>query len=165
MAFLKLLFGFVLFFLAVGYLFYPRLIISLNHFFREYFFNDTFIITRRRRVGLLFLLLSLLGFYMGITAWRTEPVGIKTKNFSPLEQKLSQGRHFYISRKYDLMLKEYKAALVLDGNNLEAMKGLGLAHLMLGEKKKARIIWEQALKLSPGDAYLNRCLARLKKSK
>ncbi|MFH1259040.1 MAG: hypothetical protein ABII74_04390 [Elusimicrobiota bacterium] len=158
---LKFIAAIVFFVLSAGYLFYPKFIINLNSFFRDQLFNDAFIITRRRQLGLLFLLLALLSSYMGISAWKHGAVRVKQKSLSAVDRKILLGRVYYNSGKYNLMLNEYKQALALDNHNLTALKGIGLAWLMMGERKKATNIYEQALRIAPEDAYLRKRLRQL----
>jgi len=61
------------------------------------------------------------------------------------------------------MLNEYKQALSLDNDNLAALKGIGLAWLMMGEREKAVNIYEQALRIAPEDTYLKKRLRELRK--
>lgn len=162
MTLLKIIAAIVFFVLSAGYLFYPKFIVNLNGFFRDQLFNDAFIITRRRQLGLLFLLLALLSSYMGISAWKLGAVRVKQNNLSAVDKKILLGRIYYNSGKYNLMLNEYKQALALDNRNLAALKGIGLAWLMMGERKKAANIYEQALKIAPDDAYLKKRLRQLR---
>jgi len=64
---LKILCGIIFFLLGLGYLYQPNLILRINAFFRNYLFNDRFLL-ERRKWGIFFLLLSFIAFYMGITA-------------------------------------------------------------------------------------------------
>ncbi len=67
MAILKVFCGILFFFLGLGYLYQPKFILRINTFFRNYVFNDRFIL-ERKKWGIFFLLLSMIAFYMGITA-------------------------------------------------------------------------------------------------
>jgi hypothetical protein len=58
MAFVKLLIGFLLFVLGLGYLFQPQLIMRLHAFIRENFLKDSVVLLSHRRIGILLLLLS-----------------------------------------------------------------------------------------------------------
>jgi len=64
---LKIICGLIFLLLGLGYLYQPKFILRVNAFFRNYFFNDVYIL-RRRKLGIFFLLLSLIAFYMGLTA-------------------------------------------------------------------------------------------------
>jgi hypothetical protein len=64
---LKILCGIIFFLLGLGYLYQPNFILRINVFFRNYLFNDRFLL-ERRKWGIFFLLLSVIAFYMGITA-------------------------------------------------------------------------------------------------
>lgn len=71
---LKIIFGIIFFFLGLGYLYQPNFILRVNIFFRNYFFNDRYLL-ERRKWGVFFLLLSLIAFYMGIAALLRSPKG------------------------------------------------------------------------------------------
>jgi hypothetical protein len=58
MALVKLLIGFLLFLLGLGYLFQPQLILRLHAFIRENFLKDSVVLLSHRRIGILLLLLS-----------------------------------------------------------------------------------------------------------
>ena len=58
MAFVKLLIGFLLFVLGLGYLFQPQLIMRLHAFIRENLLKDSVVLLSHRRIGILLLLLS-----------------------------------------------------------------------------------------------------------
>ncbi|GEM_PF-1607560 len=64
---LKIVCGIIFLLLGFGYLYQPRIILRFNAFFRNYLFNDRFLL-ERRKLGVFFLLLSLIAFYMGLTA-------------------------------------------------------------------------------------------------
>lgn len=64
---LKILCGIIFLLLGLGYLYQPNLILRINAFFRNYLFNDRFLL-ERRKWGIFFLLLSFIAFYMGLTA-------------------------------------------------------------------------------------------------
>jgi hypothetical protein len=58
MPLLLLIIGFVLFFLGLGYLFQPQLILRFNAFMRDTFFKDSLALLYNRRVGIYLVLLS-----------------------------------------------------------------------------------------------------------
>ena len=64
----KLIIGLVLLILSMGYLYKPNLILRLNDWGKRYIFNDLWVINYRWKTGVLFLVLSLIALYMGITA-------------------------------------------------------------------------------------------------
>ena len=65
MRFLEILIG--LFFLigSLGYLYRPTIIIRFNAWGRKYLFNDQLLVTHRKKIGVLLLIVSVIFLYGG----------------------------------------------------------------------------------------------------
>ena len=61
----KIVAGFVLGLLGLGYLYRPDLIERMNAVLRDYVLNDAYIALERKKWGMFFMLISFLFFYMG----------------------------------------------------------------------------------------------------
>ncbi|MBN1383754.1 MAG: hypothetical protein JW983_02575 [Elusimicrobia bacterium] len=66
MVVLKLICGIILLILGFVYLYRPKLIIKINLFAKEFLFNDTYILLHRKKIGVFFIVLSVIAIYM---AW------------------------------------------------------------------------------------------------
>ncbi|MDD5686694.1 MAG: hypothetical protein PHE88_02530 [Elusimicrobia bacterium] len=62
----KLVCGIILLFLGIIYLYKPKLVMRINYYAKEFLFNDTYVLLRRKKIGIFFIVLSLIAFYM---AW------------------------------------------------------------------------------------------------
>lgn len=65
MRFLEILIG--LFFLvgSLGYLYRPTIIIKFNAWGRKYIFNDQLLVTQRKKIGIVLLIVSIIFLYGG----------------------------------------------------------------------------------------------------
>ncbi|MBD3272688.1 MAG: hypothetical protein GF384_09160 [Elusimicrobia bacterium] len=59
-------FAILLLILGCFYLYNRRLILQFNAFLRNNIFNDVHVLTNHRKIGVLFILISLVFFYMAI---------------------------------------------------------------------------------------------------
>jgi len=66
MALVKLICGIVLLFLGFIYLYEPKIITRINNYAKEFLFNDTYVLLRRKKIGAFLILLAIIAFYM---AW------------------------------------------------------------------------------------------------
>ena len=53
------------------------------------------------------------------------------------------------SGKYDVAVKTYQAAISLDGKNVRAWMGLGVAYRHAGDKELSRAAFEEAVRIEP----------------
>ncbi|MFH1541395.1 MAG: hypothetical protein ABID79_06075 [Elusimicrobiota bacterium] len=60
----KLICGIVLLFLGYIYLYRPKTVIKINFYANKFLFNDAFVLLRREKIGALFILFSIIAFYM-----------------------------------------------------------------------------------------------------
>ena len=68
MAVMKLICGIVFLFLGFIYLYRPKLVIKINLYAKEFLFNDTYVLLRKKKIGALFILLAIIAFYMAWTS-------------------------------------------------------------------------------------------------
>ena len=78
---------------------------------------------------------------------------IKGMNF--IEQSLFVALNNIYEGRYDLAISNCEDVLLVESDNLLALKRLGSAYYAFGNKTKAREIWERALKIKPDDKELN----------
>lgn len=69
----KLVLGFLLTILGLGYLYRPDLIERVNALLRETLFNDAYIALERKKWGAFFLLMGFLFLYMAFSALSRVP--------------------------------------------------------------------------------------------
>jgi len=85
---------------------------------------------------------------------------VKGMNF--VEQSLFVALNQIYDGRYDLALRNCEEVLQLEPNNLLALKRMGSAFYALGNKLKAREIWEKALRIVPDDRELINFLKKAK---
>ena len=64
---LKLVCGIVFLFIGFIYLYKPKLVVRINFYAKEFLFNDAYVLLRRKKIGVFFILLSVIAFYMAWT--------------------------------------------------------------------------------------------------
>ena len=63
---LFLIFGIMSLLLSLGYLYKPDTIIRINEFFKKTVFNDQHVIFRRKKIGIILLIIGVIAFFLGI---------------------------------------------------------------------------------------------------
>ncbi|MFH1282622.1 MAG: tetratricopeptide repeat protein [bacterium] len=81
---------------------------------------------------------------------------IEGMNF--IEQSLFVALDHIRKGRYDLAIGKCNDVLLVEPDNILALKRLGSAYYMMKKKDKSSEIWEKALKLSPNDAELKKFL-------
>ena len=61
-----LLFGVMSLLLSLGYLYKPDTIVKINEFFKKRIFNDQHVIFRRKKIGIVLLVIGVIAFFLGI---------------------------------------------------------------------------------------------------
>ncbi len=67
MRLLEVLIGLLLLIISVGYLYQPTIIIRFNAWGRKYLFNDQLLITHRKKIGVILLIISIVFLYGGFS--------------------------------------------------------------------------------------------------
>ncbi|NIM02911.1 hypothetical protein GTN66_02000 [bacterium] len=65
MRLLEILIGLLLLIISVGYLYRPTIIIRFNDWGRKYLFNDQLLITHRKKIGVVLLIIAIIFLYGG----------------------------------------------------------------------------------------------------
>lgn len=79
-----------------------------------------------------------------------------------VEQKLSASLNYIYEAQYDFAIQECNDVLLLEPDNILAMKRLGSSYYGLKKLDMAKRIWSDALKHSPNDPELKKFLRILK---
>jgi tetratricopeptide (TPR) repeat protein len=83
---------------------------------------------------------------------------IKEGGIDLVEQKLWNSLQYFYDGKYDLVIKECQEVLELEPENILAYKRMGSAYFAMGNKEKAKEIWQKALQIAPDDEELKEFL-------
>jgi len=62
---LEILIGLLFLIISVGYLYRPTIIIRFNAWGRKYLFNDQLLITHRKKIGVILLIIAIVFLYGG----------------------------------------------------------------------------------------------------
>lgn len=65
MRLLEILIGLLFLIISVGYLYRPTIIIRFNAWGRKYLFNDQLLITHRKKIGVVLLIIAIVFLYGG----------------------------------------------------------------------------------------------------
>ena len=65
MRLLEILIGLLFLIISVGYLYRPTIIIRFNAWGRKYLFNDQLLITHRKKIGVILLIIAIVFLYGG----------------------------------------------------------------------------------------------------
>lgn len=65
MRLLEILIGLLFLIISVGYLYRPTIIIRFNAWGRKYLFNDQLLITHRKKIGVVLLIIAVVFLYGG----------------------------------------------------------------------------------------------------
>ncbi len=148
MAILKIVISIILLLCGIGYYYFPKIIYKINSFFRKYLFNDNFILNYNKKIGLFFIVTSLVGFYIGFTGlMRTKDIKIPGLNQQDLN--LYQALQLISNHKYDAAILIYEDILRTNPGNIRALANIGLAYYLKEDHNRARQFWEQGLRIEP----------------
>ena len=86
---------------------------------------------------------------------------IVTQGMNFVEQKLYQAVNHFYEGKYDLVITECQEVLNLEPKNPLALMRLGSAFYAIGQKQKARQVWEKLLEIQPDNEQLKEFLRSL----
>lgn len=75
-----------------------------------------------------------------------------------LEYKKNAALRYIYDGKYHLAIKELNSILILEPNDVIALKRIGSAYFQLNDKARAKKAWRKAYKLSPKDSRLKKWL-------
>lgn len=125
----------------MGWIYYyrPQYVQKINAYFKNIIFNDRNILLKRKKIAVVFLLLSAFFFTSGFLISQDE----KNKKSLPVET-INKEIVFDIISVYMKHLDE-------EPGDLTALKKLAYAYDAIGEKKREFTIWKRILTLYPED--------------
>jgi tetratricopeptide (TPR) repeat protein len=162
MIFLKLFIGILFFFLGWIYLYRSNLVLSLNRLARDIFFNDRRILLERKKLSILFFCFSFIALYMGFSSFSKE-LASRGKNHWTLESDnylMYLAMQDYCTERYESALGKYAEILKHKPDDPDVLKRIAYTYTAMGEKKKARAIWQKLLRLVPTDEDISRKLSQ-----
>jgi len=141
--------GYILFFLGLVYIYYPGLILKINSIIKRYLFNDSFVMFHRKKIGLLYILISIIMIYYGIIFFKSET-----------SYKIYQAYKNYCYGKYSKTEKICLEILNVEPNNIKAIEQLALVYFVMGDYKKAKIYCKKFLSKQPENVKIQKILEK-----
>ncbi|MDI6640886.1 MAG: hypothetical protein QME68_01060 [Elusimicrobiota bacterium] len=128
------------FLIGLAYFYQPKLIITFNNFMKKVFFNDTQVLLHRKKIGIIYVLLSAVIFFLGFYI----PYLQQNKEFIK-EIKLYRAWRYYHQGNYDMAEKLSLEVFNVDPKNLTVIKQLALVYFVKGDYRKAKYFSEKFL--------------------
>lgn len=127
----------------MGWIYYykPQSVQKINGYFKNIIFNDRNVLLKRKKIAVVFLLLSAFFFTSGFLISQNE------KNRKPLPVPVETIDKEII---FDI-ISIYMKRLDENPEDLATLKKLACAYDTIGEKKREFIIWKRILTLYPED--------------
>jgi Flp pilus assembly protein TadD len=82
--------------------------------------------------------------------------------FTPIDQKIFDGRQAILEGKYDVAIKKCQDILDLNPNDITALKIMGSAFFLLDDHTRARKLWSRVLEIDPNDKEIGEFLKQLR---
>lgn len=167
MSFIKLILGILFLFLGWIYFYKPNLVVNINRIIRETFFNDKHTLLKRKKLAILFFCLSFIALYMGFTsmARKIEKQEKDTWLMENYKYSMYIATQDYYLKKYNSALKRYKRILNEAPDKKEVLKWMAIVYSEMGERIKAKALFQKLLQMSPNDRDIQRELKKLTDSK
>ena len=164
MIFLKIVLGVFFLFLGLIYLYNPNLVLNINRVVREVFFNDKKVILERKKLAILFFCFAFLPLYMGFTSL----AGLFAKQdkkiwfIEPIKYSMYMATQDYYAGRYTSAIEKYKRILPLSSDKQSVLKCMAFTYLAMGNKEKAKVLFERLLQINPDDYTVKIKLKQLK---
>ena len=146
----------LLFIIGLGYLYAPNLILILNNWMRKVLFNDTKVLFYRKKIGSIYILISLILVYGSLI--------LPSQKFSQqtVRKKLIKAYSNFYSNKYEQAQFLCQEILNIEPKNIKALELLGRIYFVTGEYKKSEIFLNKALSISPNNTNIKIMLQNIK---
>ena len=147
MLLVKLVIGLFFFFLGWIYFYKSSVVLNLNKFARETFFNDRIVLLERKKLAILFFCLSFVALYMGFSSF-ARWMSMRDKNSWAMETNkylLYMATQDFCTERYENAIEKYRQILKSEPNNKEVWKRMAYTYTAMGDKKNARAIWKKLL--------------------
>jgi tetratricopeptide (TPR) repeat protein len=160
--------GIILFSFGLVYLCWPKVILKINESVRKIFFNDVKSLLNRKKIGLIYILASVIIFYFGINISVLFRVDIKRDELllrEIIRIKLYRAYRQYYLHNYDNARDICHSILIREPNNIRALELTGLVHFAEDEHMKARPYFKKVLKLNPDNSRIRKIFESTYKEK
>ena len=144
MKIISLVISIMLFVIGLTYFYQPKLIVKFNNFMRKVFLDDTQVLLSRKKIGSIYVILSVVTFFVGFYF----PQLGQNKEFIN-EIKLYRVWHYYHQGKYDRAEKLSLEVFNSEPKNLTAIKQLALIYFVKNDFRKSKYFSEKLLAVQP----------------
>ncbi|MCB4792733.1 MAG: tetratricopeptide repeat protein [Elusimicrobia bacterium] len=164
MIFLKLIFGIFFLFLGLIYLYKPNLVLAINRIARDIFFNDKTVLLERKKLAILLFCVAFISLYMGLTSLASffENQNKKIWFIEPIKYSMYIATQDYYAGRYKSAIERYIKILPLSDDQQNVLKCMAFTYMEMGEKDKAKALFDKLLQLDPDDQVVKIKLQKLK---
>ena len=148
--------GTFLFLIGLSYIYWPKLIIKFNSFFKRFLFDETQILAYRKKMGIMYFLISIILLYIGLQMSGT----ILPDN----RKSLSQAYSYYYLKKYDKAQSICESILLKEPQNTRVLEQLALILYSKNNTKEAIKYCRKTLSINP-ESYNAKKILKLLENK
>jgi len=154
--------SFVIFLMGLSYLYWPKVVIKVNSMIRRILFNDVNVLLFRKKLGLIFILISVIIFYFAVNPPRRPGNSADNNIFmrEVIRMKLYQAYRQYYTKDFETAAATVSFILSKAPGNIRALELAGMIHLAKGEKMNARAYFKRIIKRSPGNRKVEKLLQK-----
>lgn len=153
MTILKVIFSIAL--LVAGWIliFNPAAGVAFNRFMRDTVFNDRLIVTRGRKIAVLFFCCAMVALY---SAFNDITRLIGSDQAHATDHLMYMALRDYDRQNYPAAIARYEAVLRIEPTNREARKRLAYAFTAAGDTQRAHTVWKELLRMNPQDTEVRK---------
>ena len=135
---------------SLAWFFAPVFLIRFHEFLRKNFLSETLVIWKRKRIAVLFLVLSLAFFSLSAVRLNNGSAVLASKPDITVEENIRKAQKYYFSMDYDSAAKLLEQAVIREPENALALERLGSVYWEMGREDEAMILWESAISRGAG---------------
>lgn len=129
-------------------IFNPGAGVAFNRFMRDAVFNDRLIVTRGRKLAVIFFCCAMVALY---SAFNDITRLIGSDQMHATDHLMYMALRDYDRQKYPAAIARYEAVLRIEPANREARKRLAYALTATGDTQRAHTVWKELLRMNPQD--------------
>ena len=147
-----IIFSLVLFIIGIAYFYKPDAILIVNKYIKKIFFNDTNVLLHRKKIGAMYVGLSVILFYLSLHI----PHLTRSADQEKIKIDIYRAQKYFYQGQYDKSEKILKEIIKLQPHNLEVLKLLALLHFYKGEYKISKSYCDKIFLLKGEDEKIKK---------
>lgn len=133
-------------------IFKPAAGIAFNRLMRDGVFNDRLIVTRGRKIAVLFFFCAMVALYSAFN----DITRVIEKDQPATDHLMYMALRDYDRQRYAAAIARYAAVLRIEPANREARKRLAYTYTAAGDTPRAHAMWKELLRMNPEDAEVRK---------